>query len=102
MPRKEYDVRKIIKDIQIKQGRTLRLHVPGMYIFSIKLKWLEILIHVLIKYKKVPWQSSQTVGRSVKVLLNYVSLYCMNKNRSTYITLTYGNLLPHRKNMGKQ
>lgn len=102
MPRKEYDVRKIIKDIQIKQGRTLRLHVPGMYIFSIKLKWLEILIHVTIKYKKFHNRAVRRAVGQLKCYLNYVNLYFMNKNRSIYIPLIYGNLLPHCKNKGKQ
>lgn len=102
MPRKEYDVRKKIKNIQIKQGRTLRLHVPGMYIFSIKLKWLEILIHVPIKYKKFHNRAARRAVGQLKCYLNYVNLYFMNKNRSIYIPLIYGNLLPHCKNKGKQ
>lgn len=104
MTRKEHDVRKIIKDIQIKQRRTLRLHIPGtcMYIFSIKLKWLEILIHVPIKYKKFHNRAVRRAVGQLKCYLNYVNLYFMNKNRSIYIPLIYGNLLPHCKNKGKQ
>lgn len=102
MTRKEHDVRKIIKDIQIKQRRTLRLHIPGMYIFGIKLKWLEILIHVPIKYKKFHNRAVRRAVGQLKCYLNYVNLYFMNKNRSIYIPLIYGNLLPHCKNKGKQ
>lgn len=100
MPRKEYDVRKKNQ----KYSNKTRENTPTayMYIFSIKLKWLEIQIHVLIKYKKFHNRAvRQSVGQ-LKCYLNYVNLYCMNKNRSIYIPLIYGNLLPHRKNMGKQ